>query len=207
MFFKNRKDAGEKLAERLTQYAHKIDTLVVGLPRGGVVIAAIIAHKLKLPLAIICPKKIGAPYNPELAIGAVTETGEVIYNLSLIATLGVDEKYLHSETRNAQKKAQSLSALYRKSQALPDFKNKTVIVCDDGLATGATMTVAIKALRAQEAHKIVVAIPVGPPDTVTKITAQVDQLICLEIPDYFLSVGNFYEDFAQVTDQEVIELL
>src|SRR5262249_20895142 len=165
MLFKDRVDAGQKLAEALKNYSNQPDTIIIALPRGGVVVGYEIASRLHLPLDIVCPRKIGAPFNPELAIGAITETGEGILSQDLIQSFGVSNKYLKDLTKKEKRKAQWRLDAYQKGRHPRQLKNKCVILVDDGLATGSTMRAAIKTVRAEKAKKIVMAIPVAPPDT------------------------------------------
>lgn len=207
MIFRDRKDAGKLLAKLLKEYENNKSSIVIGLPRGGVVVAAEVAHQLKLPLDILCPRKLGAPYQPELAIGAVTETGEGILNEDVIAAVGASKAYLDAVIKKQTEVAQQRAKLYRKGRALLDLKDKIVILVDDGLATGATMKAAIASAKALEASKIVVAVPVAPEDTLNEIGEQVDEVKCIETPYPFYAVGAFYSDFSQTEDDEVIHLL
>lgn len=207
MIFKNRSEAGKLLAESLKNYKSDENAIVIGLARGGVVIAAAVAHDLHLPLDVICPRKLGAPINPEFAIGAITESGEGVINEETVAELGISPTYIDQiiqrETRNAQERIRK----YRAGRPQLALEGKTVILVDDGLATGATMKAAIKSVQEAGAEKVVVAVPVAPPDTVNDIEALVDEVVCLHAPAGFAAVGQFYEDFSQTEDDEVIELL
>lgn len=207
MIFRDRKDGGEQLAQELLKYRNLPEVVVLGLPRGGVVTAFEVAKALHLPLDIICPRKIGAPFNPELAIGAITETGEGVFHYDLISRLGVSERYIQQEVEKEKKQAQRRLTLFRKNRPKINLEGKTVILVDDGLATGATMQAAIKSAKAEGAAKVVVAIPVAPPDTYDKIQEMVDEIIALSTPSFFQAVGQFYEDFSQTEDEEVVELL
>lgn len=207
MKFENRNDAGKQLAKALTRYIDAPDTVVIGLPRGGVVCAYEVAQALHLPLDITCPHKIGAPQNPELAIGAVTETGEGLLNKRLIAQLGVTEAYIEEQIGVEKGQAKARLTLYRQGKAPIELKGKTVLIVDDGLATGSTMKAAIRSVKQQEPAKIVAAIPVSPPDTLTEVEGLVDEVACLYAPPQFYAVGQFYDDFATTEDDEVIELM
>lgn len=207
MIFKDRKDAGEKLAALLTEYKNSKDTIILGLPRGGVVVAYAISQSLNVPLDITCPRKIGAPFNPELAIGAVTETGSPIFNWSLIEQMGVRENYIQHEVESETKRAQHRLQIYRKDLPPRNLKDKTVILVDDGLATGATMKAAIKSVKNEHAKTIVVAIPVSPIDTLAEIKQLADNVFCIDSPPFFQAVGQFYEHFNQTDDEEVLKLL
>jgi putative phosphoribosyl transferase len=205
--FRDRKDAGEQLAKLLSAYKKQKNVVVLGLPRGGVVTAAAVARFLEAPLDVICPRKVGAPHNPELALGAITETGTGFFNESLIRQLGVSRKYLDEERAKEQKKAEMRMDLFRKGRPPLDLASKTVILVDDGLATGATMKAAILSLRGQKAKKIVVAVPVSPADTAREVQEMCDELVCMETPWLFQAVGQFYANFAQTEDTEVVEIL
>lgn len=207
MHYKDRNEAGQKLAEELIAYKGQKDTVVLGLPRGGVVLAFEVAQTLNLPLDVTCPHKIGAPHQRELAIGAITESGEGHFNEQLCRTLGVSEKYIADETKRRAAEAKSRMSLYRPGMEPRNLKHKTVIIVDDGLATGATMKAAILSVRAEHPKKIVAAVAVSPPDTLEEIRELADEVICPYAPASFQAVGQFYDNFAQVTDDEVIELM
>lgn len=207
MRFFDRRDAGERLAAKLTAYHGKPKTIVIGLPRGGVVTAAAVATQLELPLDVVCPRKIGAPFNEEYAIGAVTETGEPFLNHSAIAQLGVDKTYLERAIKEQSMEAQRRLTVYRQGRPARDFNGWTVILVDDGIATGATMKAAILSVKAQLAKQVVVAVPVIPPDNVPAIASMVNALHYLAAPPHFAAVGQFYDHFDGTTDAEVIHLL
>ena len=205
--FKDRHDAGKQLIPPLQKYQNDPNAIVLGLPRGGVVVAYEVAKGLHLPLDITCPRKIGAPFNPELAIGAITETGEGIFDDYLIFRLQVPEKYIQETVEKEKKVAQQRSKLYRKNRPKIPLENKTVIIVDDGLATGSTMRAAIKSVSSEGTEKIVVAVPVSPPHTLEMIQNEADEVICLDTPPHFAAVGQFYENFTQTEDQDVIDFL
>lgn len=207
MIFADRVDAGKQLAVALMKYKGQKDTLILGLPRGGVVVAYEIAKALKLPLDVICPRKVGAPFNPELAVGAVTETGKGILNTQLIRELGISQDYLQATIERETHIAEQRLASFRKNRPPRNLKGKTIILVDDGLATGSTMKAAIETSKSEFASRIVVAVPIAPADTITEMESLVDEVICLDIPAYFMAIGQFYENFAQVNDAEVTELL
>jgi len=204
-YFKDRIDAGMQLLPLLQKYAHAKDTIVVGLPRGGVVIAHAIATGLGLPLDIVVPRKIGAPDQPELAVGALTEDGTTIFNDDIMRELNLSPDDVRSTIEEEKREAQRRLALYRAGKGPRDFKGKTVIVVDDGIATGATMRAALASLRAHGVKKVVVAVPVAIREALKNLDA--DEIYCPLIPDYFPGVGYFYQSFPQTTDQEVIDLL
>jgi len=212
--FEDRIDAATQLADKLSEYEHRGDVVVVGLPRGGVPMAALIAERLQAPLEIVVPRKIGHPAHPEFAIGALTEDGQVIWNVDFAdpqsaSRYGITHKseavqhVVEQEKMEAQRRIRE----YRGSRAQVSFQHKTVILVDDGVATGATIKAAIRSLRAQQADKVVCAVPVGPPDAVHQLEALCDQVICLSIPHEFHAVGAFYEHFDQTEDAEVIQCL
>ncbi len=204
MIFQDREHAGRLLAEALKSKLQNLQNLIViALPRGGVVVGYEVAKALRLPLDIVCPRKIGAPFNEEFAIGAITETGEAIIFEKPEGSATYLQESIERETKEAMKRLN----LYRKNRPPRMLKDKRVILVDDGLATGATMRAAIKTVRAEKAQEIVMAIPVSPPDTLAELAHDVDQTICLMTPHSFYAVGQFYERFEQTSDEEVITLL
>jgi putative phosphoribosyl transferase len=205
--FHDRSDAGRKLAPLVAKYKKQKDVIVLGLPRGGVVTAFEVALFLEVPLDIICPRKVGAPQNPELALGAVTETGKGFFNNDLIERLGVSTRYLEEEIAKEKLRAQTRLSLYRKDRPPLHLQGKTVLLIDDGVATGATMKAAILAVKDQKAAKIIVAVPVSPPDTAEEIREMVDEFVSIATPSLFQAVGQFYRNFGQTEDAEVIALL
>jgi len=207
MIFKNRIDAGQKLAQALKKYKNAKSALILALPRGGVVVGFEVAKALNLPLDIVVPRKIGAPGNPEFAIGAITETGEGIFDETTISTYGISQEYIDKTVAKEKKEAERRLKTYRGARPPLNLKNKTVIIVDDGLATGLTMRAAIKTVKQYGAAKIIVAVPVTPPDTARLIKKEVDEIIYLDAPLFFGAVGAFYEEFSQTTDKEVIDLL
>lgn len=206
MFFTDRYHAGLLLSEKLTHYLGN-DIVVIGLARGGVVVASAVASKLKAPLDVLVVKKIGAPGNPELAIGAVAPDGVGFIDWKRAGRLGVDEKYIKRVIRDKREVIREKTLLYRKKRKSYKLQSKTVILVDDGVATGSTLEAAIKWVRTKHAGKIIVAIPVAPKDLLPKIAPEANELISLETPDAFDAVGQFYKNFEQVEDGEVVELL
>jgi putative phosphoribosyl transferase len=205
--FNDRSDAGIQLASRLKEYKDKEGVLVLALPRGGVVTGYEIARHLNAPLDIVIVRKIGFPGQPELAIGAVSETGTVVLNDYIISGYGVSKEYIESEVSRQKEEITRRVKLYRKGKWLSGLEGKTVILVDDGIATGATMKVAIATLREEKLNKLVVALPVAPSSVAEEIEKMVDELICIETPLDFMAVGSYYYDFTQVSDKEVVELL
>jgi len=203
---RGRKEAGKKLAEELLEYRGK-DNIVYAIPRGGVVTAYEIAKELGSPLDIIIPRKIGAPGNPELAVGAVTEDGTTILNNRLIAGLRISESYIESEKERQIEEIKRRVKAYRGEAPPKDLEGKTVILVDDGIATGATVRAAIHSIKRSRPSTLVVAVPVGPPDTIEELRGEVDRLVCLVSYEPFFAIGQFYEDFSQVEDKNVVNLL
>lgn len=207
MLFKDRKDAGKQLAAIMLQYKNLKNAVVLGLPRGGIVVAYEVAKALNLPLDLICPRKIGAPFNPEFAIGAVTESGRGYLHKEIIEDLGVPQKYIDEAIKEQTSIAKHRVETYRQNMAPRVIKSKTVILVDDGLATGATMEAAIASVRGDKASKIIVAVPVAPESTIEKIKPLADDVVCVATPELFSAIGQFYYNFNQTTDEEVIKLL
>jgi putative phosphoribosyl transferase len=207
LIFKDRRDAGKKVAAKLSAYRAHPNTIVLGLARGGIVVAHAIGEALKLPVDVLCPRKIGAPYNPELAVGAVTEDGSVFLNEDIRRHLGLSVEMLSPITERARQEAERQVALYRRGRPPLDLTDKIVIIADDGLATGATMRAAIAQVKKAKAKKIIVAVPVAPPDTWEEIGQLVDEGYVLLLPYDFAAVGAFYENFASTPDEEVLRCL
>ncbi|MEW6066850.1 MAG: phosphoribosyltransferase [Nitrospirota bacterium] len=207
MPYKDRKDAGIFLCSLLTPYKNKKDIMVLALPRGGVVVGYEIAKALNCPFDIIIVRKIGFPDNPELAIGAISETGIVVLNEGIISTYGISEGYIEKEITNQKKEILRRIDLYRRGKGISPLDGKIIILVDDGVATGATIKAAISTLKKEKISRLIVALPVSPEDTAEDIKKMVDEFICPEIPEWFMAVGNYYEDFTQVSDEEVVEIL
>jgi len=204
-YFSDRIEAGKKLALALKDF--KGNGIVLAIPRGGVVVGYVIADKLGLPLDVIIPRKIGAPNNPELAIGAVAEDGTAILDNNLIRYLGVSTKFIIEETERQKKEIHRRLRLYRQDGGYPNVKGLDVIVVDDGIATGSTMKAALASVKNRGAHSVTVAVPVGPPQTIEELEKMADRVVCLYKPEFFQAIGQFYSDFSQTQDEEVIELL
>ncbi len=204
MIFRDRHDAGKQLAGKLMRFKGE-NPIILAIPRGGVVVAREIAIAMGSELNLIIPRKIGAPYNPELAIGAVTEDGSTILNQDLVSYLNVPEKYIESEKRKQIEEIRRRIEKYRVKEL--NLKGRTVILVDDGIATGSTMFAAIKSVKNQKAEKIIIAVPVAPPETIDKMEREVDEVVCLYAPRYFGAVGEFYQYFDQTTDEEVIDII
>jgi putative phosphoribosyl transferase len=205
--FRDRREGGRRLVPRLAHYLGASRTIILGLPRGGVVPAAEIAGALSLPLDVIVSRKIGAPGNPELAIGAVAEGGEAYLDQSTVELTGASDAYVADEIARQRREIDHRRARFREGRSLALPADATVILVDDGVATGATVIAAVRALRQQGIARLVLAVPVAPPDTAERLRAMVDELVVLATPREFWAVGAFYDDFRQVTDDEVAELL
>jgi putative phosphoribosyl transferase len=203
----DRKEGALALLPFLTDYKGQKDVIVIGLARGGVVTASLVARELKLPLDLLCLRKIGAPHHPELAIGAISKTGDVYLNQDLIDQMGVQDEYLKAEMQKQQFLAKRRESLYHEKLPPEILENKTVILVDDGLATGATMKAAIQFVKSQGASKVIVAVPVGADDSLHEVSELADDVVCPLIPPFFQAVGQFYEEFDQVEDEEVIQIL
>ncbi len=204
--FKDRTEAGKTLAEALSEYKDK-NTIVLAIPRGGVVVAYEVAKALNAPLDLIIPRKIGAPSQPELAIGAVTEDGTTILNQDIIQYLRVPDDYIKTEVKRQVEEIKRRIQRYLGDKPRLSIEGKVVILIDDGVATGATTRAAIASIRKRKPASIVLAIPVGPPDTVKELREDADKVICLMTPEPFFAIGQFYENFEQTSDEEVIQIL
>ena len=205
--FKNREEAGELLAQELIQFRKDPSAILLALPRGGVAVAYQLSLALHLPLDVLITRKIGAPGNPEYALGAVSETGAVYWNREALLGLSLTERQLSAAVQAQQKEVTRRVALYRQGRPFPDLNDRTVILVDDGLATGATFFASVATARQGNPRRVIGAIPVGPRSTVEEARKLVHQLIVLRVPDPFYAVGNFYRDFEQVEDREVLQYL
>lgn len=205
--FKNREEAGELLAQELILFRNDPSAILLALPRGGVTVAYQLSLALHLPLDVLITRKIGAPGNPEYALGAVSETGAVYWNREALLGLSLTERQLSAAVQAQQKEVTRRVALYRQGRPFPDLNDRTVILVDDGLATGATFFASVTTARQGNPRRVIGAIPVGPRSTVEEARKLVDQLIVLRVPDPFYAVGNFYRDFEQVEDREVLQYL
>mgnify|MGYP001591094577 CR=1 FL=1 len=205
MLFEDRADAGRKLAGHLKRFAGHTDVNLFALPRGGVVVGAEVARVLGLPLDVIITRKIGAPENPEYAIGALAETGEMIWNEEERSSHAASEveRVVDLEKQEMLRRIQT----YRQGRPLPDLQGKTALIIDDGIATGLTMQAALAAARHQRASRVIIAVPHGAKDTLHDLRGKVDEIIALEEPLFYGSVGQYYVHFPQVADDEVLRLL
>ncbi|MFH0838165.1 MAG: phosphoribosyltransferase family protein [Patescibacteria group bacterium] len=207
MKYLNRKDAAEKLFPKLEKYKGNKDAILLAIPRGALEIGEVLRNKLKLPLDIVVTKKIGAPGNEEFAIGVVDPDGRHSCNENVLATYGIPMRYVEEEAERLKHVIKRRYEDYRGSPTPPDLKGKTCIIVDDGIATGHTTEAAVDYLRRQKAKKIVLAVPVSAVDAAARLEKKVDEFICLERPDDFYAVGQFYSDFPQVSDEEAKEIL
>jgi len=205
--FSNRGDAGVQLAKRLKQYKDAKEALVLALPRGGAVTGYEVASALSIPLDVLIVRKIGFPGEPELAIGAVSETGAVVLNKEIISAYGVSEEYIKNEISKQKEEISRRVRVYRGGKNIRELENKIILLVDDGVATGATMKAAIETLKKEKIKKLVVALPVAPPETAEELKEMADEFICIETPYTFIAIGVHYQDFTQVTDSEVEEIL
>jgi len=204
--FESRAEAGRLLGRELAE-RQMTHALVLGIPRGGVIVAAEVAEALGGELDIVLTRKLGAPGNSELAIGAVGEDGQVVLNDRLAEAVGASRKYIDFSRVEALAEISRRAQVYRQARPRATAAGRTVVLTDDGVATGATMQAAIWALRGQRPERLIVALPVGPDDTLRRLAEDVDELICLRAPSYFQAVGQFYRDFSQTTDEEVLTAL
>src|SRR5947209_347171 len=205
--FANRTEAGRLLAEKLVQYAGRDDVIVLGLPRGGVPVAYEVAKRLGAPLDVFIVRKLGVPGFEELAAGAIASGGVRVFNEDVMRAIPHAEEAIEAVTAKETAELERREHIYREGRPAPELRDRTVILVDDGLATGATMRAAVKALRQRGAAKIVVAVPVGPPDTCREFEDEADEVVCASAPEFFQAVGQYYEDFSQTSDEEVRELL
>lgn len=205
--FQNRTDGGRRLAEKLSQYQGS-EVIVFAIPRGGVPVAIEVAEKLSSPLDIVVPRKITIPYNPEAGYGAVTEDGTIVLNEPLVKQLGLTERQIQHQAEEVRAEITRRSALYRGKLQVPSVHGKTAIIIDDGLASGFTMTAAIKSLQQRKAAKIVVAVPVASGRAYDLVKPLADELVCLVIArTYYFAVASFYHHWYDLTDGEVIKYL
>jgi predicted phosphoribosyltransferase len=207
MIFRDRTDAGKYLATKLLSYKDRQDVLVLALPRGGVPVAFEVAQALRVPLDIFLVRKLGVPGHEELAMGAISTGGVRVLNEDTVDYLNIPEHIIDSIAAEELKELKRRERAYRGNRPEPDVKGKTVILIDDGLATGSTIRAAAQALRQQQPARIIVAVPVSAPETCDEYRIGVDEIICAVTPEPFVGVGMWYLDFSQTTDEEVRDLL
>jgi predicted phosphoribosyltransferase len=203
--FADRVDAGERLAKALTEH-RGTDCVVLAIPRGGVIVGEVVAAELGAPLDVVVPRKIGAPMNPELGLGAVAP-GVRVLDPQLIEMLGVSEQYLDREIAAQEREIERRLHAYREGRAAVDVTGRTAIVVDDGVATGGTAVAALRWARAQGATRVILAAPVAPPATMGRLTHECDEVVILETPEPFFAVGEWYRRFEQTSDEEVVDAL
>jgi len=204
---RNRISAGKELAEALQSYQGLENVIVLGLPRGGVPVAFEIAKKLKAPLDLMLVRKLGVPSYRELAMGAIASGDIKVLNPQVIHSYGISEAQIEEVEKREREELDRRAVAYRGQRPYPDLNDKIVIIVDDGLATGATMHAAIDAVHLQNPRSIVIAIPVAPPESISALRQKVDEVICPLQPTELSSIGQWYEDFSQVSDEDVTELL
>ena len=207
MTFKNREEAGRGLVERLIQYRDDPTAIIVALPRGGVAVGYQLSLGLHLPLDLFIARKLGAPGNPEYALGAVGETGTVYLNPEAMAAFHLSRSDIQMSIQMQQQEIARRQGLYRQGRQLPTLTDRIVILVDDGIATGSTFFASAQSIRQLKPRRLIGAIPVGPVEIIGEARPQVDELIVLATPDPFWAVGNHYIDFAQVSDHDVVEYL
>lgn len=206
MRFRDRRDAGEQLARELGEL--KLGpAAVLAIPRGGVIVADAIVRRLGWPLDLVIPRKLRAPRNPELAFGAVTGDGTVYIDTTLARALFIDDRYLREEITAQVAEIDRRRIAYRGDRPNPNLHGRTAVIVDDGLATGATAIAAVRMVRYALAREVILAVPVGPPDAIRRLEREADRVICLATPPEFVAVGEFYEDFSQTSDEEVVACL
>lgn len=205
--FKNRTDAGRKLAELLSGYAGRTDLAVLGLPRGGVPVAFEVAKALGAPLDVFLVRKLGVPGHEELAMGAIASAGVRVLNQDVVHMLHISGAVIEAVAARERRELGRRERVYRGDRPRLNLRDRVVIVVDDGLATGATMHAAVAALRAQDPARVIVGVPTAAPEVCQAFAGEVDEIVCVTTPSPFLSVGSWYEDFSQTTDEEVRALL
>jgi len=204
--FRNRRDAGRKLAARLQGLAAQ-RPVIVGLPRGGIPVAAEVATALNAPLEVLAVRKIGAPHNPEYGIGAIAEDGTRVLDAEALAVLGIEGGVLESIVARETEELRRRVAAYRGDRPLLEMRDRTVIVVDDGVATGVTDTAALRAIRHRAPRRLILAVPVCAPDSAARLREEADEVLCLSEPPLLYGVGQWYLDFSQVSDEEVLDAL
>lgn len=205
--FRDRAEAGRMLASALRGYANRSDVVILALPRGGAPVAYEVARRLHVPMDVFVVRKIGVPGQPELAMGAVASGGVRVVNRHVVEEMGIDQEEFDAAAAEQERELHRRERLYRGDRPLLDVEGKTVILVDDGLATGTTMRAAAAAMRQHKPARVVVAAPVAAAQTVEEMRQEVDEVVCLRTPPAFYAVGMWYDDFSQTTDEQVRELL
>ena len=204
--FRDRKEAGRLLGEALRSLKGS-ETIVLGIPRGGIIVAKEVSSILEAKLDVILSRKIGAPHNPELAIGAINETGKLFLDESIVSHVGASKRYIEEEASHQSAEIKRRAEIFRKALPKSPLARKTVIVVDDGLATGATMQASLWAVHQEKPKRLIAAVPVASREAVDRIADHCDEVISLQLPDLFGAVGQFYSNFGQTTDEEVLAIL
>lgn len=205
--FADRIEAGRLLGDALSRYADRSDVIVLALPRGGVPVGFEVARATNAPLDLMLVRKLGTPGQPELAMGAIATGGARVLNPDIVAVIRLPESEIDAIEARERRELERRERLYRGDRPQPDVAQRCVILVDDGLATGATMRVAVSALRSRGPDRVVVAVPVAPPDTVAALEQEADEVVCLETPEPFMGVGRWYRSFPQLSDDEVADYL
>lgn len=205
--FRDRGEAGRILAGKLSAYSSGCDVIVLALPRGGVPVASAVAGAMHVPLDVLVVSKLGCPWQQELAMGALAEGGAEVLDLSLVSVLGISEQDVQQAVAAARREVEARARLYRGRRPPPNLERKTVILVDDGIATGCSILAAIVAVRRRNAARVVVAVPVAPASGCSAIQMEADELISVARPEMFLAVSRWYEDFIQISDGEVCRFL
>jgi len=206
-FFKDRVDAGRKLAKKLLKYANRSDILILALPRGGVPVAFEVAKELNVKMDVFIVRKLGVPGNEELAMGAIASDNIIVLNEDVVRSFQISKQTIDAVAARELRELERREYIFRGKRPKLSISDSTVILIDDGLATGATMNAATAAVKTKNPTKIVIAVPTGAPDTCRSFEGKVDEVICVATPEPFYAVGAWYEDFSQTTDEEVCELL
>ncbi len=207
MRFRDRTEAGQRLAEMLTAYANRLDVLVLGLPRGGVPVAFEIARALRVSLDVFIVRKLGLPMQPELAVGAIATSGVRVLNEAVVHALNLSPKLIDTIAAVEERELEKRELAYRGHSAAPQIEGKTILLVDDGVATGSTMRAAVQALKKQHPARLVIGVPTAPPSSYNELRRLVDEMVALMTPADFFSVSQWYECFSQTTDEEVSRLL
>lgn len=205
--FHDRTEAGRVLASMLAEYTNRPDLLVLGLPRGGVPVAYEVSRTLNAPLDVILVRKLGVPGQEELAMGAISSGGVRVLNSEIVSALGVSQAEIEAVTERETRELEHRERMYRNNRPGPEVSGKTIILVDDGLATGSTMRAAVAALRGRQPRSIVVAVPVAARSTYEELRAEVSEVVCAKTPEQFYAVGLWYQDFSEVSDEKIRDLL